>query len=187
VVGRSSAPNHIYVPKKLTKKVQNIMEKKTQTVDMLPMDIFNQSMTYPYPLEYVTSPFSVPQWCLKGPKQESAVTATATSRPEITGVITTFDNTPRREYKTANIFNPGKPDNIVDRFNTSLYAAVYYHSCCQQERADARFVAINAWNEWAEGMSIEPSDAYGRRFLEVIRDVKEQLLRDGCKGFFCTE
>jgi hypothetical protein len=180
VVGRSAAPDHISVPKNLTEQQQRMMKKKTQTVAMLPMDIFNQSMTYPYPLDYVNSTFFVPQWCLKGPKQESA----ATSRPEITGVITAFDNTPRREYNTATILNPGEPDTIVDRFNTSLHAAIYYHACCHQERADDRFVAINAWNEWAEGMSIEPSDVYGRRFLEVIRDAKKQVLRDGCKGSF---
>jgi hypothetical protein len=178
VVGRSAAPDHIYVPKNLTERVQKIMEKRSQTVDMLPMDIFNQSMTYPYPLEYVTSPFSIPQWCMDGMKQEAA---SATSRPEITGVITTFDNTPRREYKSSNIYNPGEPDEVVERFNASLHAAVYYHSCCQQEMANDRFVAINAWNEWAEAMSVEPSDVYGRRFLEVIRDVKEQVSSHGCK------
>jgi hypothetical protein len=118
---------------------------------------------------------------MDGMKQESAA---ATSRPEITGVITTFDNTPRREYKAANIYNSGEPDKVVERFNTSLHAAVYYHSCCRQEMANDRFVAINAWNEWAEGMSVEPSDVYGRRFLEVIRDVKEQVSSHGCKASF---
>ncbi len=42
------------------------------------------------------------------------------------------------------------------------------------------FVAINAWNEWGEGMAIEPSDTYGRGFLEIIRDVKDELREGGC-------
>ena len=34
-----------------------------------------------------------------------------------------------------------------------------------------KFVIINAWNEWDERMALEPSDVYGRKFLETIRDV----------------
>lgn len=32
-----------------------------------------------------------------------------------------------------------------------------------------RMVFINAWNEWGEAMSIEPSVEYGREFLEAVR------------------
>jgi hypothetical protein len=41
-------------------------------------------------------------------------------------------------------------------------------------------VAINAWNEWGEGMALEPSDTYGRGFLEIISAVKEELRDAGC-------
>ena len=43
-----------------------------------------------------------------------------------------------------------------------------------------RFVAINAWNEWAEGMAIEPSDVYEYGWLEVIRTVKTQVQQEDC-------
>ena len=86
------------------------------------------------------------------------------------------------------------------RFNQSLYAAVYYHTCCtiqddegEDERDDGgtvttagttvsseSFVAINAWNEWAEGMSMEPSDVYGHGFLEVVQNVKNTIRQNGC-------
>ena len=40
---------------------------------------------------------------------------------------------------------------------------------------------INAMNEWAEGMALEPSDVFGRRFLESVRETKERVLASGCR------
>jgi hypothetical protein len=76
---------------------------------------------------------------------------------------------------------------------------MYYESCCFSDigtndvrttstltttdtttlrvDGDDRFVLINAWNEWAEGMAMEPSDVYGRKFLETIRDTKNEVLQ----------
>jgi hypothetical protein len=35
-------------------------------------------------------------------------------------------------------------------------------------------------NEWAEGMALEPSNVYGKRFLETIYDVKKEILDGKC-------
>jgi hypothetical protein len=59
--------------------------------------------------------------------------------------------------------------------------ALIYSACCQRQTED-QFVAINAWNEWGEGMALEPSDTYGRGFLEIIHDVKEELRNAGCNN-----
>jgi hypothetical protein len=45
---------------------------------------------------------------------------------------------------------------------------------------DDQFVVINAWNEWGEGMALEPSDIYGHGFLDIIKEVKAELVNGGC-------
>jgi hypothetical protein len=45
---------------------------------------------------------------------------------------------------------------------------------------DDHFVVINAWNEWGEGMALEPSDIYGHGFLDIIQSVKSELVASGC-------
>mmetsp|Transcript_56846 Transcript_56846/g.138383 ORF Transcript_56846/g.138383 Transcript_56846/m.138383 type:complete len:571 (+) Transcript_56846:348-2060(+) len=158
--------------------------------------IFNQSMTYPYPLGYVDQPFEVPKWCHSDNNNNGRTTVA--SIPEITGVITTFDNTPRREYKSSNIYNQGPPKEVLKKFETNLYAALYYQKCCLVSRSavdgqegtgnderigdmmEERFVAINSWNEWAEGMAIEPSDVYEYGWLETIQKVKSKVENVSC-------
>ena len=120
----------------------------------------------------------MPEWCLQG-KDPSVHNPFP---QEGTGVITTFDNTPRREYATSTIYHPDTPENVIERFETNLYASLFYQKCCQQKIRDKkdRFVAINAWNEWAEGMAIEPSTTYGYRWLETIRSVKQRVQQEPC-------
>ena len=176
IVGRSALNENIFVPKNHSERIERVMKKRNQPIDMFPMDFFDQSMTYPYPLEYLTNTFSLPHWCNNTGQERSKPKKL---REEIIGVITSFDNTPRRDYDNANIYSPDVPEKILERFKTNLRVALQYHSCCHQ-RTNDRFVAINAWNEWAEGMSVEPSDVYGRGFLEIIRDVKTQVQEAGC-------
>lgn len=146
IIGRSAAPDELFVPKNLTARTLQIMEKKTEKLDMFQLDdfFFNQSMTYPYPLEWVTSTYKVPEWCQKeGKKREEVAPHT---RQEVTGLLTSFDNTPRREFKTATIYGADTPERIMGRFKANLRATLRYSTCCQQQTED-RFVAINAWNE----------------------------------------
>lgn len=145
----------------------------------------NQTMTYPYPLDIINKPFEVPEWCTKPTKDSSShLESNAQQHPEIIGVITTFDNTPRRPNKEATVWNPGdSPDEAIERFAKSYRAALYYQKCCVTggtANGDDRFVAINAMNEWAEGMSIEPSQLYGYRWLETIQAVQKQVEEESC-------
>uniref|UniRef100_A0A7S2VAY9 Uncharacterized protein n=1 Tax=Entomoneis paludosa TaxID=265537 RepID=A0A7S2VAY9_9STRA len=192
IQGRSAMPDHIYSPpKNLTKVLQEKLMRTMQTLETLGMDdnkfdssIFNQSMAYPYPLEYIARPFTVPQWCLAKPHEPPFTSLGERKRhPEIFGVVTAFDNSPRRPDKEASVYNEGPPHAILERFRRNLFAAVYYQTCClERNLVEDKFVAINAWNEWGEGMALEPSDVVGAGFLETIRDVKAQVARIGCNG-----
>lgn len=129
----------------------------------------------------------VPSWC-KANSAGGDKKSTGRAR-DIAGIISSFDNTPRRNYEDANLFSTGEPDEVVERFRRSLDSALYYEACCfpdindrlsKNKKDDDRFILINAMNEWAEGMTLEPSDAYGRKFLEIIRDTKDSITNGGC-------
>jgi lipopolysaccharide biosynthesis protein len=79
------------------------------------------------------------------------------------GVMVAFDNTPRR---------PAAPDIWVGAnpysFRRWLAAAV---RAVLPRGPDERVVFINAWNEWAEGAVLEPTDKFGRTYLLAVRDV----------------
>ena len=189
VFGRSAYPDGLYDPSHLDEKQAKWVKNRMQHRNQFPSIAegpFNQSLTYPYPLEYVNRPFQVPQWCLDG--KDPAVHNPY--EQEGTGVVTAFDNTPRREYKTSTIYvgNGETPDEKVARFEQNLHASLYYQKCCQnpgsigqsaslqeQHPMEDRFVAVNSWNEWAEGMAIEPSTTYGRKWLETIQRVKKKV------------
>jgi len=106
---------------------------------------------------------------------------------EIAGIISTFDNTPRRSFEEARVWSFQGPDAAVAKFRKSLTASLKYETCCFADKSvprnddeNDRFVIVNAMNEWGEGMALEPSDVYGRRLLETIRNAKEQLRNKGC-------
>lgn len=151
---------------------------------------FDKVLSYPNPTEWnANRTLEIPDWCLVG--GDGAGGKGGKKRPrDIAGIISSFDNTPRRQYDEANIWSSGPPEVVLERFRKSLHSALYYEACCfplekqmresKRKEDDDRFVLINAMNEWAEGMALEPSDLYGRRFLEVIRDVKQQRLTNQC-------
>lgn len=43
---------------------------------------------------------------------------------------------------------------------------------------EERFVFLNAWNEWGEGMHLEPDQQFGRAFLEAV----QSAVRGPCSG-----
>lgn len=79
-----------------------------------------------------------------------------------------WDNTARRG-----------PDSIVmvgstpTRFREIL--AEFVQSVAHKP-AQERVIFINAWNEWAEGMYLEPDRQFGRQFLEAVASVQQETL-----------
>ena len=74
-------------------------------------------------------------------------------------VFTGWDNTPRHGYKGF-VFLGGNPA-LFHQYVAGFSAHI--------EDSDD-FLFINAWNEWAEGMYMEPTETFGKQYLEAIRN-----------------
>lgn len=79
------------------------------------------------------------------------------------GVMVNFDNTARRQWR-PDIWYGANPYTFRRWVGTAA-AAVSHRP--EQER----LVFVNAWNEWAEGAILEPTDRFGSTFLQAVRDV----------------
>lgn len=76
------------------------------------------------------------------------------------GVFTGWDNTPRHGFKGFVIRN-----NTPEVFGR--YVAAIGKLCDEDD-----FVFINAWNEWAEGMYMEPDENNGDGFIKVLKKIQ---------------
>lgn len=74
------------------------------------------------------------------------------------GVFFEWDNTPRHSSR-GYIITPPKREKFF----------AYMDSVAADD-----YVVINAWNEWAEGMMLEPTEENGYRYLEWIREWKKR-------------
>lgn len=74
------------------------------------------------------------------------------------GVFFEWDNTPRHKRR-GYIITPIKKNTLFEYLDRIK---------------DDDFLVINAWNEWAEGMMIEPTEEWGNRYLEWIKEWKEK-------------
>jgi lipopolysaccharide biosynthesis protein len=81
--------------------------------------------------------------------------------PHIRCFFTGWDNTPRRGRK-AIILKNATPEAFGRRLRVVL-------DSLRDEPHNRRILFVNAWNEWAEGMVLEPSQQYGHGFLEALR------------------
>lgn len=76
----------------------------------------------------------------------------------IPGLFFEWDNTPRHGYRGYVITPPSK-DKFMKYMDTIK---------------DSEFVFINAWNEWCEGMMLEPTEENGYKYLEWIKEWSEK-------------
>ncbi len=83
---------------------------------------------------------------------------------EYPGIITEWDNTPRRGYKGL-VYSGASPE----RFEKALRVL--------KGRVEGRtndFVFLNAWNEWGEGAAIEPDKRWGDAYLQAVSRVLQE-------------
>jgi GT2 family glycosyltransferase len=80
--------------------------------------------------------------------------------PLIRAAMASWDNSPRRR-ESAHIFLNGSPDDYRRWLETIVRQTRHLKS------GDERLVFINAWNEWAEGNTLEPDEEHGHAYLEA--------------------
>lgn len=89
-------------------------------------------------------------------------TAMNSSEKSYLCALTSYDDTPRRG-KSGFTITGANPKRFYD-----LLRKLFYIS----EKKNKEFVFINAWNEWGEGMHLEPDVKYGYGFLEAVKRAK---------------
>ena len=47
----------------------------------------------------------------------------------------------------------------------------------QKDKDNQDFVVIKSWNEWAEGNHLEPDKKYGNGWLQVVKNIKNQIAK----------
>jgi len=82
------------------------------------------------------------------------------SHPHIPGFFVGWDNTPRRGHKAIVMIN-ATPDAFARGLRVVLDSV-------RDKPRESRIVFVNAWNEWAECMCLEPGQLYGRGYLEAV-------------------
>lgn len=78
--------------------------------------------------------------------------------------ISGYDDTPRRG-KSGECLIYNSPILFEDGFRKLLVKSMQYRN---------ELVFINAWNEWGEGMYLEPDEQYRYKYLEAILSAKEK-------------
>ncbi len=84
-----------------------------------------------------------------------------TNKKTFFGGFVNYDDTPRHLNNGIATVNLS-----VDKFKQYFEQLVI-----KNLKAENEYVFINAWNEWGEGMYLEPDKKYGYSFLNAIRDV----------------
>lgn len=77
------------------------------------------------------------------------------------GAFVDWDNTARKKNKY--LVMRGSSPGVFKENLEKLYD--------KSQSADAPYLFINAWNEWAEGTYLEPDEKHGYAYLEAIKDV----------------
>ncbi len=77
------------------------------------------------------------------------------------GVMVTFDNTARRQFK-SHVYYGANPFTFRRWVRTAVLSL-------QHRPYEERIVFMNAWNEWAEGAVLEPTQRFGNCYLQAVR------------------
>lgn len=83
------------------------------------------------------------------------------------GIFPMWDNTARRCYKGATIF-----ESSPELYKKWLKNIMNWTK--KNNPKNEQFVFVNAWNEWAEGAHLEPDTKYGYAYLQATKEALEE-------------
>ena len=78
------------------------------------------------------------------------------------GGFVSYDDTPRRGKEGT--ISCGEPTLFCDYLKKLI---------AKNARFDSELVFVNAWNEWGEGMYLEPDEEHGYQYLESVLEAKQ--------------
>lgn len=84
------------------------------------------------------------------------------------GAFTGFDDTPRRAENGLCLI--GSTPHLFQQF--------FYEMLKKNLKCGNEFVFVNAWNEWGEGMYLEPDQKYGFQYLEAVQSAFDRMKND---------
>lgn len=79
---------------------------------------------------------------------------------------TGFDDTPRR----------GGSGFVTDHLDPEVFYRQMKYLFYLSYQRGKEFVFVNAWNEWGEGMHLEPDEQFGYAYLEALKRAKQDYL-----------
>ncbi len=85
--------------------------------------------------------------------------------PTYFSAVVGFDDTPRR----------GKSGLCIEDATPELFEEYFYKLLKLSAKLENEFVFINAWNEWGEGMYLEPDLTHGYAYLNAVKNCLEKL------------
>ena len=78
--------------------------------------------------------------------------------------LTGFDDTPRR----------GKKGHVIVNSSPELFEKYLMMLLAKSETEGKEMVFLNAWNEWGEGMYLEPDEKFEMEYLDAVKRAKEK-------------
>jgi lipopolysaccharide biosynthesis protein len=97
------------------------------------------------------------------------MTCRAREYPYYPCVFVSWDNTPRRGDNGI-VFINATPEGLEAGIRDAMTSVA-------DLSPDHRLIFLNAWNEWAEGNSLEPDTLYGLKWLEAVQRATQQPVR----------
>lgn len=77
------------------------------------------------------------------------------------GIFTSWDNTSRH----------GRRGYVIEGSTPELFKKYLLEQKKIMKERNIEYIFLNAWNEWAEGMYLEPDEKYKYGYLEAIKEV----------------